>query len=321
MMVVAIVTSLLLTGIHLYQAYSRVSRVKGLKRKYGETFPVGNSSLQEIEYSPFISTGINVTLSYLMLLSLLVAGDDSAVTQFWHMQLLLHLPIPVPFLVSSFAQVYFFFTGTPWKLQADTIISVKEVLHWQRIVKEYGDASFEDDHRFIFGSCLDDAKIVEERYISDILYAKELLVKQHLAEDEVDNTKKFMDIEIEEEVALLNALNEELISLFDSLLYAIGKKDCPVYLEEGREKMMKEKLNKELPAEKRISVAEEQLLELLEDTNTAPELKGLATNVLGEIKSRKKQEQDLSKRELDMATIKTVMLFEGITEEDLQKHS
>jgi len=317
-LIVAILTSIALTGIHVYQASRRVLKMKAFKKEHGESFPVVLSSLYEASISPFVSMAIHITLSYFMFLGLFV-GDESTFFEFWWIQLFFHLPVPVPFFIASFRQVYYFFRRKPWHLDASALISFKQVSQWQSIVRKHGNVSPEDKYRFLFKSTLDEQKILDERYIADILRASDLLVQQQRAEKEVSDSRAFLNVEIDEEVDLLNALNEELIGLFDSLLYAVGMKKSPAYIEEKKRELMQRKLNKMISLEKRIPIAEVELLKLVEDTDTEPEVKAKANDVLLAIKSRTKQGQAESKRELDMITIKTAMAVEGITEEDLKK--
>lgn len=319
MLIVAILTSLALTGIHVYQASRRVLKMKAFKKEHGESFPVVLSSLYEASISPFVSMAIHVTLSYFMFLGLF-AGDESTFFEIWWIQLFLHLPIPVPFFIASYLQVYYFFRRKHWHLDASALISFEQVSQWQEIVRKHGKASFEDNHRFLFKSTLDNQKILDERYIADILRASDLLVQQQKAEKEVSDSRDFLNLEIQEEVALLKLLNKELIELFDSLLYAVGMKDSPAYIEEKKRELIQRKLNKVIPSAKQIPIAEAELLQLIEDTDTEAEVKAKANDVLSAIRSRTKQEQAKSKREMDMITIKTAMAVEGITEEDLQKN-
>lgn len=318
MLIVAILTSLALTGIHVYQASRRVLKMKAFKKEHGESFPVILSSLYEASISPFVSMAMHVTLSYFMFLGLF-AGDESTFFEFWWIQLLLHLPIPVPFLIASYLQVYYFFRRKHWHLDASALISFKQVSQWQSIVRNHRNAPSEDKYRFLFKSTLDERKILDERYISDILRASDLLVQQQRAEKEVSDSSAYLNKEIQEEVDLLNALNKELIGLFDSLLYAVGMKESPAYIEEKKREVMQRKLNKMISPEKQIPIAEAELLQLIEDTDTEAEVKEKANDVLLAIKSRTKQGQAESKREMDMITIKTAMAVEGITEEDLKK--
>jgi hypothetical protein len=224
--------------------------------------------------------------------------------------------MPLPFFIACFYQLKYFFKNTEWKIELETLVSGEEIKQWEKAIKQPGSTLMpyfqtEFSHK--------DKTIIHEEYVKDILRGKELLTKCQVVKKEVEESKSFLNEEIKEEVELLKFLEKELTVCFESLLISIGYKDCPIEIQKKKEDIQKKKSPTSTTSSNRLRASEEDLLRLVEDASTAPDLKEKANLILDVIQTRKKEVENMSKREIDMATIKTAMIFEGITEEDLQK--
>lgn len=316
--VFVLIASLLLTGVHVVQAKKEIIAVRNFKKTYGNGFSISSGLMQNVAISPFFSLAINSMLS-LMIFGLIFnwQGFESVdatkrMIAIYLLQLLCHLRIPLPFFISCFYQLKYFFKNKEWKIELATLVSGEDIKQWEKAITPLGSTwmpYFQTEFSHTF------KPIIHEKYVGDILRGKELLTKYKVVKKEVEESKAFLNKEIKEEVELLKFLEKELTVCFDSLLMSIGYKDCQIETQKKKAEIQKKKSQ---TSPNRLRASEEDLLRLVEDDSTAPDVKEKANRILDIIQIRKKEVENMSKRELDMATIKTAMIFEGITEDDLQ---
>lgn len=312
MTLLAVVGSLAIAGFHTFYYGKYLKKVKRAKQIIGAGMSLRKGIVDHIGWGFFTAFILNAGMSGVVVQQALTNGDVASAL---FIQLMFQV-FPMPFFISSLRNYTYLFMKKKQYVTLETILTKNELYNWQTIVKGnwfYAEKPF---YSPAFDRDVLDRKIIHEEYVHDIGETKQLIQTYLLNKEAIKNLSETSMNELERlDFERLKEshreMKKELSERFDRLFVATGKRETSTETElrlaKAREqlRMLPEKVaTKEI----RMPVAQEELLEVINDEKMPDDMKEMAQKVFDEIEKKKAIKVLDEKREEAERTIRAAML-------------
>lgn len=312
MTLLPVIGSLVIAGIHTFYFAKYVQKVKYAKGIIGSGMSVRKGIIENIGFGFLTAFIINAGLSGMVIQQALTNGN---VAEAFFMHLTMQV-LPMPFFVSSLRNYTYLFMRKNQHITLGAILTKDELYDWQMIAIGHWLGEGEHFYSPLTNRDVLERKIIHEEYVHDIGETKEMIRNYLLNKEAIDNLKGALtnEKEIEELKKLQESQKEtkqELVERFNRLFIATGKRETSAETElkiaKARERlrMVPEEVATE---EVRMPVAQEALLEVINDEKMPADMKEMAQKVFDEIEKKKAMKVLDEKREEAERTIRAAIL-------------